>query len=417
MIYDDIQVKKVARKLCLRKREYSLTLSEQVKARKYRKSVEYLLANMNDPTADSVRCSALAKLCIQRYYKLMLMPKFRLPRPKRIRSFIDEFDSNECKNFFEFRQQDLHRLFGQLRFPDKCVLDGNSAMSGEEVFLRGLYELVSGEDQHNISANVFGREQTAQSQAFKYFINHLYNTFRDLLQDNLKFWEDNGFIDESHMAINMKLVELGCVPTDDFFGFIDCNCLETDRVGGGPRQDGPDADRWVCNVQRAFYNGWKSTHGLKHQSVVIAHGFTIDLFGPTSVRKNDLKLLANSHINARVAALYRGLCLYGDSIYPRLSNLRSAWRQRNLTPQHKAENKAMKSVRISIEWSYGAVSNMFHYLRNLDKLRLLRSEHLKRVYTVCHFLRNCHIALYGGIESNYFNLIMPHNMLEMYLQT
>jgi len=128
-------------------------------------------------------------------------------------------------------------------------------MSGEEVFLRGLYELVSGEDQHNISANVFGREQTAQSRAFKYFINHLYNTFRDLLQDNLKFWEDNGFIDESHMAINMKLVELGCVPTDDFFGFIDCNCLETDRVGGGPRQDGPDADRWVCNVQRAFYNG------------------------------------------------------------------------------------------------------------------------------------------------------------------
>jgi len=77
----------------------------------------------------------------------------------------------------------------------------------------------------------------------------------------------------------------------------------------------------------------------------------------------------------------------------------------------------MKSVRISIEWSYGAVSNMFHYLRNLDKLRLLRSEHLKRVYTVCHFLRNCHIALYGGIESNYFNLIMPHNMLEMYLQS
>ena len=289
-------------------------------------------------------------------------------------------------------------------------------MSGEEVFLRGLYELVSGEDQHNISRNVFGREQTSQSRAFKYFINHLYNTFRDLLQDNLEFWWRHGFIDESNTAIEAKLRQLGCVPTDNFFGFIDCNCLEMDRVGGGPRQDGPDADRWVSNVQRAFYNGWKSTHGLKHQSVVIAHGFTIDLFGPTSVRKNDLKLLANSHINARVAALYGLFCLYGDSIYPRMSNLKSAWKQRNQTPQQKLENKTMKSVRISIEWSYGAVSNLFHYLRNLDKLRLLRSEHLKRVYTVCHLLRNCHVALYGGIESNYFDITLPDDMLEMYLE-
>ena len=218
----------------------------------------------------------------------------------------------------------------------------------------------------------------------------------------LHFSRRNGFIDESNAAIDAKLRQLGCVPTDNFFGFIDCNCRETDRVGGGPRQDGPDADRWVSNVQRAFYNGWKSTHGLKHQSVVIAHGFTIDLFGPTSVRKNDLKLLANSHINARVAALYGIFCLYGDSIYPRMSNLKSAWKQRNQTPQQKLENKTMKSVRISIEWSYGAVSNLFHYLRNIDKLRLLRSEHLKRVYTVC----TCCAIVMLPIESNYFNQIV-----------
>jgi hypothetical protein len=43
-------------------------------------------------------------------------------------------------------------------------------MSGEEVFLRGLYELVSGETKHNISRNVFGRDWSAQSRAFKYFI-------------------------------------------------------------------------------------------------------------------------------------------------------------------------------------------------------------------------------------------------------
>ena len=56
-------------------------------------------------------------------------------------------------------------------FPLKRVLEGGSAMSGEEVFLRGLYELMSGKDEHNFSRNVFGIEQTSQSRAFKVLID------------------------------------------------------------------------------------------------------------------------------------------------------------------------------------------------------------------------------------------------------
>ena len=361
--------------------------------------------------SDAIRCGGLAKICMQRYYSIMLEPKTFLLRPVRLRTTINEFSPNDCKNFFEFRQPDLFRLLRGLRFPAKCHLDGGSVMADEEVMLRGLYELVSGEDQHNISANVFGREQTAQSRAFKFFVNHIYFTFYDLLTDNLEWWRDNGFLDESKAAITAKLRTLG-IDITDVFAFIDCNCLQIERVGGGPRQDGADADRWVSNVQRAFYNGWKSIHGLKHQSVAIAHGFTIDLYGPTSVRRNDLKLLADSHINGRLYRLLGdGWFMYGDSIYPRLSNLISSWRCRPKTPRMKAENHHMKSVRIAIEWNYGATSNLFHYLRNIDKLKLMRNTHLTRVYFVCQLLRNCNVALYGGIESNYFT-----NMLEMYLR-
>jgi hypothetical protein len=64
-----------------------------------------------------------------------------------------------------------------------------------------------------------------------------------------------------------KLAELGVHFTEDrpqlVAGFIDCNCLETCRVAGGPRSDGPDSDRWSCLIQQAFYNGWKSIHGIK----------------------------------------------------------------------------------------------------------------------------------------------------------
>jgi hypothetical protein len=73
--------------------------------------------------------------------------------------------------------------------------------------------------------------------------------------------------------------------------FIDCNCLETDRPGGGPREAGVNSARWDPLIQRAFYNGWKSMHGLKHQTVDNAFGFTVDMYGPTSLRRNDLALL------------------------------------------------------------------------------------------------------------------------------
>ena len=43
--------------------------------------------------------------------------------------------------------------------------------------LRGLYEPVSDEDQFNIACNVFGREKSQQSRAWKYFVNHIYDNF------------------------------------------------------------------------------------------------------------------------------------------------------------------------------------------------------------------------------------------------
>ena len=49
-----------------------------------------------------------------------------------------------------------------------------------------------------------------------------------------------------------------------------------------------------------IYNGWKSIHGLKHQTVDIAHGLTIDLHGPMSLRRNDLTLLRESDIVNRL---------------------------------------------------------------------------------------------------------------------
>ena len=135
-----------------------MSSNKQVSARKYRKLIANLCLRSKLPEADIYR---VAKNLVSLSYKLVLGPKITLGRPPRLRYSIDSFSSNDCYKFFKFKKDDLPRLLVGLQFPERCKLDGGSSMSGEEVLLRGLYELVSGEDQHNISRNVFGREQTA----------------------------------------------------------------------------------------------------------------------------------------------------------------------------------------------------------------------------------------------------------------
>jgi hypothetical protein len=45
---------------------------------------------------------------------------------------------------------------------------------------------------------------------------------------------------------------------------------------------------------------------------------------------------------------------------------------------------------------------------------LLSSDRVAKMYTVATFLRNCHVAMYGGNCLTYFKLRLPVNMLERY---
>jgi hypothetical protein len=157
--------------------------------------------------------------------------------------------------------------------------------------------------------------------------------------------------------------------------------------------------------------------------VDLAHGFTIDMYGPTLLRRNDLRLLGLSRINHRMAAMQAGgepVTGYGDSIYPHYSHMRSCWRrgagEEQLDEEEAGDNDAYKSVRISIEWNYMNTANLYRYFKNLNKLRLMNGRLVTMIYIVCTILRNCHIALYGGISSQYFGLSLPHNMLERYMR-
>jgi len=196
-----------------------------------------------------------------------------ISKPDRHRS-ISSF-GHECKNKFRFESShlvllcNLLRDFGAQQRGNKgmyCVLSNGITVPAEEILLRGLFEFRSGEIKDDVT-DIFGRDQSAQTRAFDYFIDFVFENYRHLVNDNLEWWYNNGFWAKSAAAIENRMKERFKFSTRNMVShFIDCNCLETCVVGGGPAEQGANAARWNEDIQRSFYNGWKSINGMKHQT-------------------------------------------------------------------------------------------------------------------------------------------------------
>ena len=77
-------------------------------------------------------------------------------------------------------------------------------------------------------------------------------------------------------------------------------------------------------------------HSLKWQSIILANGMNLQLYGPLFVRRNDLKALKRSVFDEN----FNRFKNFGDSAYDDSdTNVRGAV-------------QAMASVRETIEWSY-----------------------------------------------------------------
>ena len=90
--------------------------------------------------------------------------------------------------------------------------------------------------------------------------------------------------------------------------------------------------------------------------------------------------------------------------------------KRDTNPKLAAFNYALKTVRISIEWNYGATATDFAYIKNFDKLRIMESRSVTKAYTICTLFRNFKVGLYGCQTSNYFNIRPPKDFLEKYIR-
>ena len=130
-------------------------------------------------------------------------------------------------------------------------------------------------------------------------------------------------------------------------------------------------------------------------------------------RRHDAAMLADSNLlqdmqrytfSPRPVA--RPLCVYGDPTYPLTVHLQTPFRNMILTPQMVIFNKAMSSVRVSVERLFGDIVEYFKFVDFKKNLKIGLSS-IGKMYIVCALLRNALTCLYGSTTSKFFELDPP----------
>ena len=146
------------------------------------------------------------------------------------------------------------------------------------------------------------------------------------------------------------------IPLNSFriFGFLDDTGFRTTAPGRGMRRNIGFND----DVQRSFYSGYFSGHGLKVQALTLPNS----IFGSiylASLRVSDSGLLNMSGLDNYLCSLFRDLnirmvsafdqfpALYGDGIFPQLATIVARYSSPDANEQRI--NVRLASVRQSIE--------------------------------------------------------------------
>jgi hypothetical protein len=282
--------------------------------------------------------------------------------------------------------------------------------------LCGIYRLHSVNVFGDIGwQHLFGWHQPKASYAFKAFLKHMIQNWLFLITNHEQFWLSK--LPIMAEAIRKKMENLGSIFPSAYeengfniFGFIDCNCLVTCRPGGGPVTDGRNAGRNDPLIQRAFYNGWKKHHGYKFQTVDLPNGMNFNVWGPVSLRHNDLFTFYESGINAKIAAVQQNFPLqfkiYGDSAYAPLWDSHIMARFENPDNLEVLHNKNMSSCRECIEWDYGDLRRYFKILDFRHGLKI-RQMDVADIYLVASILRNAYVTMNGSNTAEYFDCKAP----------
>eukprot|EP00978_Attheya_sp_CCMP212_P009610 scaffold22791_cov64-Attheya_sp.AAC.2 len=161
-------------------------------------------------------------------------------------------------------------------------------------------------------------------------------------------------------------------------------------------------------------------HGIKSQIITAPIGIIVNVWGPGSLRDNDIWYMNESEVDEYLVSLQPEAranlraffsCLT-DCIYPFtdcLMHLHEAPINGVLTQQQEKENVAMKGMREPVEWPFAGLKVTFGIMQtSMIRWRLLNKNRERndipfKQYRVCCLFYNLRVCASGGSNvSNFF---------------
>ena len=231
---------------------------------------------------------------------------------------------------------------------------------------------------------------TEMCLTYNKMVDHIYQQHPERLND----W-NQPMLTPGQLQIYADTIHAKGIPLDSCFGFVDGTVRRIGRLK---------------NNQYQVYHGHKRVQALKFQNVTLPSGMIANLSGPYEGRRHDSFMLAESGLSKQLQqhawSNNNPLCIYGDPTYPLSVHLQASFRGANSTQDQKRFNIAMSSLRTSVEWLFGVVSNYFKFV-DFKKMQRIGMSPVEKVYIVCSILQNAHTCLYGNLISETFELQPP----------
>lgn len=306
---------------------------------------------------------------------------------------LDNFTSSECESHFRVCKEDIPSLCDYLHIPDRFICSQGTVCNG----LEGLCMLLK---RLAYPCRYFDMISTFARPVPELCM--ITNTVLDWMHDNHGFrltsW-NQPFLSRISLEQYSQAVARKGAPLRNCFGFVDGTVRPICRPGEN---------------QRIVYNGHKRVHALKYQATAIPNGLIANLYGPIEGCRHDAGMLRESNLLVdleRVAFSPAGnvLCIYGDPAYPLRPNLMCPYRVGEVpvvTADMKAFNTAMSSVRVSVEWLFGEVSEYFKFI-DFKKNQKLQLSAVGKQYLVCALFTNILTCLYRNKTSMAFQVDPP----------
>ena len=160
--------------------------------------------------------------------------------------------------------------------------------------------------------------------------------------------------------------------------------------------------------QRVVYTWFKKCHGLKFQSGLVPDGFIACLFSPVPAETHDARLLRQCGLLDQLEKLmpHDGnltiYTLYGDLAYAQSIYLIGGFCNANVGTDEELYNQIMSSVRIIVEWGFGAIIEHWKFLDFRQSMKILECP-VAQYYINAAFLCNLCNCLGGSKTQSFFS--------------